>query len=142
MDALLSPARLHILDVVDGLSVPPPARVWQLTPRHSLITSPDAVPYEASWAVTDVSSVYSAVRVWGTRAKEVLQKLTTLNVNEHAMPAGTARQARLAHVNAIILRDQDGFITLSTRDVAQYVWEALLHAFGQSAGGQGAGGHA
>ena len=34
---------------------------------------------------------------------------------------------RLAHVSVTILRG-NGFLILNTRDVAQYVWEALLHA--------------
>ncbi len=42
------------------------------------------------------------------------------------MPEGAARQTRLAHVNATILRNE-GFLILNTRDVAEYVWQALLH---------------
>ena len=43
------------------------------------------------------------------------------------MPEGDARQTRLAHVNATILRGE-GFLILNTRDVAEHVWQALLHA--------------
>ncbi len=43
------------------------------------------------------------------------------------MPEGAARQTRLAHVNATILRS-DGWVILNTRDVAEYVWQTLLHA--------------
>jgi sarcosine oxidase gamma subunit len=57
----------------------------------------------------------------------VLHKLTTLNVSDDAMPEGSARQTRLAHVNATILR-ADGFLILNTRDVAEHVWDALQHA--------------
>jgi heterotetrameric sarcosine oxidase gamma subunit len=131
MDAHITLASLQKLDVRGQITVAPPATLWQLTSRHSLVTSNETIPYTPSWMVTDVSSVYSAVRLSGAEAKEVLQKLTTLNVNEHAMPAGAARQARLAHVNAIILREQDGFLILNTRDVAQHVWEALGHAGAQ-----------
>jgi sarcosine oxidase gamma subunit len=63
----------------------------------------------------------------------VLRKLTTLNVSDSAMPMGDARQTRLAHVNAIILRSE-GFLILNTRDVAEHVWEALLHAGGRPFG--------
>jgi heterotetrameric sarcosine oxidase gamma subunit len=131
MDARISQADLQKLDVRGEISVAAPAKVWQLTPRHALVTSTETIAYEPSWAVTDVSSVYSAVRLTGVNAKEVLQKLTTLNVNEYAMPAGAARQARLAHVNSIVLREQDAFVILSTRDVAQHMWEALAHAGAQ-----------
>ena len=84
--------------------------------------------------MTDVTSVYSAILLAGPKSREVLQKLTTLNVRESSMPEGAARQARLAHVNATILRSDcrglPGFLILSTRDVAEHVWEALLHAGG------------
>jgi heterotetrameric sarcosine oxidase gamma subunit len=131
MDAHISQSDLQKLDVRGQIAVASPAKLWQLTPRHALVTSPEPIAYEPSWAITDVSSVYSAVRLTGANAKEVLQKLTTLNVNEYAMPAGAARHARLAHVNAIILREPDAFVILNTRDVALHVWDALAHAGGQ-----------
>jgi glycine cleavage system aminomethyltransferase T len=111
--------------------VPPPARLWKLTPTHALITSP--LPGSVvSLAVTDVTSVFSAILLAGPKSREVLQKLTTLNVREGSMPDGTARQTRVAHVNATILRsDSQGlpaFLILNTRDLAEHVWSALLHA--------------
>jgi glycine cleavage system aminomethyltransferase T len=104
-----------------------PARLWKLTPARSLITSPRPIDFVASSSLTDVTSLYSAILLAGPNARSVLQKLTTLNVNDSAMPEFSARQTRLAHVNATILRG-DGFLILNTRDVAQHVWEALLHA--------------
>ena len=114
---------------VRGLSAefPLPARLWKLTPARSLITSPLPIDFVASSSLTDVTSLYSAILLAGPNARSVLQKLTTLNVNDSAMPEFSARQTRLAHVNATILRG-DGFLILNTRDVAQHVWEALLHA--------------
>jgi glycine cleavage system aminomethyltransferase T len=111
--------------------LPPPARLWRLTPTHALITSP--LPGSiVSFAVTDVTSVYSAILLAGPKAREVLQKLTTLNVREGSMLDGTARQTRVAHVNATILRSDceglPGFLILNTRDLAEHVWSALLHA--------------
>jgi glycine cleavage system aminomethyltransferase T len=106
---------------------PLPARLWKLTPARSLITAPLPIDFVASSSLTDVTSLYSAILLAGPNARSVLQKLTTLNVNDSAMPEFSARQTRLAHVNATILRG-DGFLILNTRDVAQHVWEALLHA--------------
>ena len=105
---------------------PPPAQLWKLTPAHVLVTSPLPIAFAASSFVTDVTSVYSAILLAGPKSREVLQKLTTLNVRDEAMPVGAARQTRLAHANATILRSK-GFLILNTRDVAEYVWEALLH---------------
>jgi glycine cleavage system aminomethyltransferase T len=110
-----------------SMEFPSPARLWKLTPARSLIISPLRIDFIASSSVTDVSSLYSAILLAGPNARSVLQKLTTLNVSDSAMPDGSARQARLAHVNATILRSE-GFLILNTRDVAQHVWEALLQA--------------
>jgi glycine cleavage system aminomethyltransferase T len=106
---------------------PPPARLWKLTPAHALVTSPLPIDFAASSSVTDVTSVYSAILLAGPMSRQVLQKLSTLNVGDAAMPEGVARQTRLAHVNATILRSE-GFLILNTRDVAEHVWEALQHA--------------
>lgn len=106
---------------------PPPARVWKLTPARSLVISPLPIEFAACSSITDVTSIYSAILLAGPNARSVLHKLTTLNVSDSAMPESSARQTRLAHVNATILRG-DGFLILNTRDVAQHVWEALLHA--------------
>jgi glycine cleavage system aminomethyltransferase T len=116
------------------LPLAPPARLWKLTPTHALIVSTLPPPNisAASLAVTDVTSLYSAILLAGPKAREVLQKLTTLNVREGSMPDGTARQTRMAHVNATILRSDceglPGFLILNTRDLAEHVWSALLHA--------------
>jgi glycine cleavage system aminomethyltransferase T len=125
---------LFKLDLRDKIPVSRPAQLWQLTPSHSLVTSPLPIAFEVSTSVTDVTSLYSAILLAGPRSREVLQKLTTLNVRKAAMPEGAARQTRLAHVNAIILRidgaGMPGFLILNTRDLAEHVWGALLHAGG------------
>jgi len=123
---------------------PPPARLWRLTPAHALVTSPLPIAFVASSSVTDVTSIYSAILLAGPKSREVLQKLTTLNVSDRAMPEGAARQTRLAHVNATILRSE-GWLILNTRDVAECVWQALLHVgahpFGMVAQQQWMGSH-
>jgi glycine cleavage system aminomethyltransferase T len=123
---------------------PAPARLWKLTPAHALVTSPLPIALVPSSSVTDVTSLYSAILLAGPDSRQVLQKLTTLNVSTRAMPQGAARQTRLAHVNATILHTE-GFLILNTRDVAEYVWQALLHAgahpFGMVAQQQWMGSH-
>jgi glycine cleavage system aminomethyltransferase T len=122
----------------------PPARLWKLTPAHALVTSPLSIPFVASSSVTDVTSIFSAILLAGPMSREVLQKLSTLNVCDRAMPEGAARQTRLAHVNATILRSE-GWVILNTRDVAEYVWQTLLHVgahpFGMVAQQQWMGSH-
>jgi len=124
--------KLDLRGEAGALQVAAPARLWQLTPAHALITSPLPIGFAASASVTNVTSVFSAILLAGPKSREVLQKLTTLNVREDAMAEGAGRQTRLAHVNATILRSDctglPGILILNTRDVAQHVWEALLHA--------------
>jgi glycine cleavage system aminomethyltransferase T len=115
------------LDVRGPFSFSLPARLWKLTPARILITSPLPIDLLPSSSITDITSTYSAILLAGPKSRDVLRKLTTLNVSEAAMPESSARQTRLAHVNAIILR-AEGFLILNTRDVAEHVWEALLHA--------------
>jgi glycine cleavage system aminomethyltransferase T len=124
--------KLDLRGEAGGLQVGAPARLWQLTPAHALITSPLPIGFAASASVTNVTSVYSAILLAGPKSREVLQKLTTLNVRAEAMAEGAGRQTRLAHVNATILRSDcaglPGFLILNTRDVAEDVWQSLLHA--------------
>ena len=115
------------LDVRGPFPVSLPARLWKLTPARTLITSPLPIDFVPTSSITDVTSIYSAILLAGPKSREVLHKLTTLNVSDDAMPEGSARQTRLAHVNATILR-ADGFLILNTRDVAEHVWDALQHA--------------
>jgi glycine cleavage system aminomethyltransferase T len=116
-----------------ALDFPLPARLWQLTPAHALVTSPQSIDFVHSPFLTDVTSIYSAILLAGPKSRDVLHKLTTLNVGVAAMPESSARQTRVAHVNAILLRGED-FLILNTRDVAEHVWEALLHAGAQPFG--------
>jgi heterotetrameric sarcosine oxidase gamma subunit len=124
--------KLDLRGQANELPVALPARLWMLTPRHALITAPQPIAFAPSTSVTDVTSLYSAILLAGPASRQVLQKLTTLNLRPEAMADGAARQARLAHVNATFLRlDHDGvpaFLILSTRDVAEHLWQTLLHA--------------
>jgi glycine cleavage system aminomethyltransferase T len=128
-------SKLDLRGEAGALPLSLPARLWRLTPAHALITSPLPIGFAASVSVTDVTSLYSAILLAGPKSREVMQKLTTLNLREAALPEGAAGQTRLAHVNATILRSDcaslPGFLILNTRDVAEHVWNALLHAGGE-----------
>ncbi len=125
-------SKIDLRDYSGEFPLHQPAQRWELTRTHSLIISPLSIDFAPSPSLTDVTSIYSAILLAGPKSRAVLQKLTTLNVRESAMPDGAARQARLAHVNAILLRTDSaglpGFLLLNTRDVAEHVWTTLLHA--------------
>ena len=82
--------------------------------------------------LTDVTSVFAQFLLAGPRSRQVLRKLTSVDVSERSQPDLSCRQASLAHVGAIILRkDFDGvpaFHVLVSREYGESVWDAILHA--------------
>jgi heterotetrameric sarcosine oxidase gamma subunit len=81
---------------------------------------------------TDVTSVWAALLVAGPMTRQVMRKLTSLNMSDAALPDGACGQASLAHVHAIVLRrdldDIPAVQVLVSREYAESVYEALLHA--------------
>jgi glycine cleavage system aminomethyltransferase T len=103
---------------------------WRLGANHYFnFTIPSA---NSGATGIDVTSVYAALHLVGPRAREVLGKLTSLNLSDAALPDKRCAQASLAHVPAIFLREDIGplpaFYLLITRDYAESGWEAILHA--------------
>jgi len=137
-----------------GLKTPPgfgaAANLWVLGQLHCLVTcEPPAgnavrerlqqfqkagadVSLPAPIYVTEVTSVYAQLLLAGPRSREVLSKLTSLNLAENARGNLTGAQANVAHVHAIILRkDLPGipaYHLLVGRDYGESVWESVLHA--------------
>lgn len=137
-----------------GLKTPPAfggrERCWILGPLHVLITcDPSArddvlgqlehlqaaafnLQLPAPVYVTEVTSVYAQLLLAGPRSREVLWKLTSLNLSEASLPHLPCGQASVAHVHAIVLRQNLGripaFHLLVSREYAESVWDALLHA--------------
>jgi len=116
------------------------ARSWPLGPAHLLVTcDPDASANVAAhvsssngvW-MTDVTSVYAQLLLAGTRSRDVLRKLTSLNVSEGALPDLGCGQAAVSHVRSIVLRQDIGgvpaFHLLTGREYAESMWEAVEHA--------------
>jgi len=133
-----------------GLKTPPAvrdARAWCLGPQHYLVTCAPPMS-EATIAnllssaasqdlslpppiyITDVTSVYAQFLLAGPRSRDILRKLTSLNVS--TLENLACGQASLAHANSKVLRDdlQDlpAFHILLSREYGESVWEAILHA--------------
>jgi glycine cleavage system aminomethyltransferase T len=131
-----------------GLKTPPAVGgAWCLGPQHYLVTceppereaiTANLLGFPASRDpslappvyLTDVTSVYAQFLLAGPRSREILRKLTSLNVC--ASENSTCGQASLAHVPSIVLRDdlQDlpAFHILVSREYGESVWEAIRHA--------------
>jgi len=103
---------------------------WLLGANHYLaVGESSGIP---SAERIDVTSVYAALRLAGPRTGDVLSKLTSLNLADTSLPNLGCAQASLAHAPGIFLREDIGpipaFHLLVTRDYAESVWEAILHA--------------
>jgi glycine cleavage system aminomethyltransferase T len=137
-----------------GLKSPPDlgpeASLWQLGQRQYLLTchpaARDAVmarlhEFQKSAVdpslpppiyVTEVTSAYTQILLAGPRSRDVLNKLTSLNLAESVRGNLTCAQASVAHVHAIVLRkDLPGipaYHLLVGREYGESVWESVMHA--------------
>ena len=82
--------------------------------------------------LTDVTSAYTLVQVSGPRSRELLRKLTALDLGAGAFPDLTCAQTSVAGVHTLILRaDVRGLLSFQTgcgREFGAFVWDALLDA--------------
>ena len=80
----------------------------------------------------DVTSAYAAFLLAGPRSRDILRKLTSLNVSDTALANLSCGQASLAHVHARILRQDfpqcPAFVLMVSREYGESVWDSLLHA--------------
>lgn len=143
-----------------GLKTPPQfeeqAICWPLGVRHYLVTCEPAAQEPLLERIremegadspspiycTVVTSVYADLRLVGPRSRDVLSKLSSLEVSEGGLPNYRCGQAAVAEVQAIILRQDLGrqelgrqdlgvmpaFHVLVSRDYAESVWRAVLEA--------------
>jgi len=114
------------------------AQTWVLGPLQLLLTcTPDR--RDSVWErlcalagvyVTDMTSAFAQFMLAGPRAGDTLRKLTSLDVA--ALPDRQCAQGGVAHVRAIVLREDLGqllaFHLLVGREYGEGVWEATAHA--------------
>ena len=86
----------------------------------------------ACFQLTDVSSVFAGLYLLGPRSRDVISRLTELNVTEEDFPNPSVAQTPLLHVQSIVIRhdlnDLLGFQIYSERAFAEYLWDAIIHA--------------
>jgi glycine cleavage system aminomethyltransferase T len=85
-----------------------------------------------SFRTVDITSVLGGVYLIGARSREVLSKLTELNVNPEDFPNLTAAPAPLRHVQCLVLRiDLAGLVGYHIyfeRAYGEYMWDSIFHA--------------
>jgi glycine cleavage system aminomethyltransferase T len=103
---------------------------WRLGKNHYLVVGEP--PLDPPSGAIDVTSVYADLLLAGPRSRNVLSKLTSLNVSEAALPNLSCAQASLAHVHATLLREDmqsvPAFHLLVSREYGEAVWSAMAHA--------------
>jgi heterotetrameric sarcosine oxidase gamma subunit len=103
---------------------------WRLAARQYLMIG--TPPLEAPADAVDVTSVYTNLLLAGPRSRQVLSKLTSLNVTEQSLPNLSCAQASVGHVHCIVLREDlaglPAYHLLVGRDFAESLWESIAHA--------------
>jgi sarcosine oxidase subunit alpha len=131
-------------DANPRLQIPDSNSVWRLAQGHWMVLSEpeatdtviekmqSAASVDSCAHVTDMTSVYAALLRVGNDSRDVLNRLTALDVSDDAMPDLSCAQTGLAHVHAIVLRQDVGevlaYLLLAGREYGEYVWDALMHA--------------
>lgn len=104
---------------------------WPLGRGHALALRERPEQADGCMHVTDVTSAYSDLLLAGPKSRDVLRKLTSVNVSETALPNAGIAQGSVAHVNAIVLREDlsvPAYHLLVAREYGEYFWDAVMHA--------------
>lgn len=117
--------------IIPAPSLGPDVMVWGLAPDEALIVggAPLAMPIVAGATVIDMSSGISVLAIAGPRCRSILEELTPIDVADRAFADRSVASVALANVRAVIARHDVGvprFLILIDRDLAEYVWDALL----------------
>jgi glycine cleavage system T protein len=102
-------------------------------------------PDDGSVAITDVTSKYGTLGLWGPKAREVLQSVCENDVSNEAFPYFTAQEILIETVPALALRvsyaGELGWELYTTSEYSLRLWDILWQAgqpHGIIAGGMGA----
>ncbi len=80
-------------------------------------------------AITDLGHARTALRVEGPKARELLAKLCTLDVDSGSFPSGTCAQTQFGQIGVLLYcRVQDGFDIFLPRSFAVSAWESIIDA--------------
>jgi 4-methylaminobutanoate oxidase (formaldehyde-forming) len=89
-------------------------------------------PDDGSVQITDVTSAYACYGLWGPRARDLLQPLTTTDLSNEAFPYLHARELAVAHVPCLALRvtyvGELGWELYCPSEFGLALWDALWEA--------------
>jgi heterotetrameric sarcosine oxidase gamma subunit len=141
--ALLGPGFRPAARSVSSFDAGGPVLACRLTEDHLLLLtgSPAAADLQRRLSdlaesqhvlQTDVTSAYAGFALVGPHTEALLRRLTALDLQETAFPAGTCAETGVAGVHALLVRPA-GLTLPALRvyvawDLGEYVWERLLEA--------------
>jgi len=109
----------------EALLITSPSRK-EAASKHLQLNNP------GSFTLTDVASVLAGLYVVGPKGRQLLQKLTELNVNAENFPNLTVTHSPLRHVPSVILRfdlgETAGYQIYFERAYSEYMWDAMFSA--------------
>ncbi len=125
------------------------ARFWVVTGgavgMHDLAWMRRHQPADGSVHITDVTSAYCCVGVWGPRARDLVGKVADGDVSNAAFPYFTARHMTVGHVPALLVRvsyaGELGWEVYAPTEYGLALWDTLWAA-GDGLGVTAAGGAA
>ncbi|HEY1237379.1 MAG TPA: sarcosine oxidase subunit gamma family protein [Solirubrobacterales bacterium] len=81
--------------------------------------------------VVEVTAGFAAIELRGPRARELLERLTAIDVRGSALPVGGVRAGAVAEVPSTLLRvDDAGYLILVSSQEAPDAWEIVVDAGG------------
>jgi glycine cleavage system T protein len=100
--------------------------------QHDLAWIRSHAPRDGSVEVTDVTSSYACVGLWGPRARAILQPLTTADLSNQSFSYMRARQIQVGSVPCLALRvtyvGELGWELYCPMDLGSVLWDALWEA--------------
>jgi sarcosine oxidase subunit gamma len=127
------------LELVLGTATPAEDAWWcPLTPERALLLSPPHAT--GGWRrrlerelldgqVVDVTTAFAALTVIGPAAREVLARLTALDLRPQRLPEGGLKPGSVARVPGMVLRERgDRFLILFGAAHAEYLWTVVADA--------------
>jgi heterotetrameric sarcosine oxidase gamma subunit len=90
----------------------------------------------ASFEVVDVTGAYAALAVVGPQVREVLARLTALDLRPAITPVGAFRPGSVARTPAMVLKEgEERFLVLFGAALAEYMWTVVSDAARHLGGG-------
>jgi 4-methylaminobutanoate oxidase (formaldehyde-forming) len=97
--------------------------------QHDLFWIRDHVPDDGSVQVEDVTSGYACLGLWGPKARDILQPLTTTRIANDAFPFMTAQQLAVGLVPCLALRvtyvGELGWELYCPSEFGQQLWDTI-----------------